>query len=260
MAAPTTPKTNLAQDAIKARALLEEERLASTAKLQAADRPATVPLAQGETAGAQTRGGPRLGATPAGKELIGMRSGVPIYADTAEVYGAPKTQIPGAIAADGVEVVQTPEQQRAEYQASAAPKAAAAMAQPKPATTYWSPEYAKSYDQAVARESALARVGGADEATRRKTEAVESAKFMGGVTKTFGREAARQQIAAGTATPETIAKYPELNPLRSIAKPGEGDYGKKLTETEMNRVNALLVKPKAAQTTAPRPKFASVRR
>jgi hypothetical protein len=63
--------------------------------------------------------------TPAGKELIGMRSGVPVYADIEDVYGAPKKVQPTVLG-----VTQTPEQQRAEYQASEAPKAAAAMATP----------------------------------------------------------------------------------------------------------------------------------
>lgn len=62
---------------------------------------------------------------PAGKELIGMRSGVPVYADIKNIYG-PKSVT--KVSETGDKTFQTPEQQRAEYQAREAPQAAAAMA------------------------------------------------------------------------------------------------------------------------------------
>jgi len=251
------------EDARKIRAKAAAERLLAA---QAVDRPAEVTLAPGETQGAQTRGGTRLGATPAGKELIGMRRGVPIYADTAEVYKASKTLIPGTIAAGGADVVQTPEQQRAAYQAREAPRAAAMQVTPE-SRTYFSPAFAREMNAAREKENALAKRGGAAEVARRETEKAAYTKFESDFVQSTGRENARQQIAAGTASPELIAKYPELNPLRSTAKPGDNDYGKMLSESELETVNKGIFKPSAAPASAapqagvPRKRmFARVRR
>lgn len=255
-----------AEGQIATRKLLEEERARRLEVAQAKDRPSEVSLGPGETAGAQTRGGPKLKGSSAERgELIGMRSGVPIYATSESLYGqAPRSaDVVPAGASGPVRPALTQEDIRAEYQAREAPKAAAAMATPE-STKYWSPAAAQKYDQAVAREAALARVGGAAEATRRESEAAKSAKFMGDVVKTSDREDARKQIAAGTASPALVAKYPELNPLRSIAGAGEQDYGKSLTQAEMDLVNARLFRSRLPQAETPKAKsklkFASVRK
>jgi len=244
-ATPAGPLVKKTQEEIEARKLLAEERQRSLEAAALKDQPTKEAiqgkLLPGETAGEQTRGTTgRIGATPAGKELIGMRSGVPIYADASDVYGTSATG-------------QTPEQQRAAYQAKAAPEAAAAMAKPAPQKTYWSPEYAKDYTEAAARAKALARVGGAEEAARRLAESPKGPD-LAAFTATTGREKARQEIAVGTASPETVVKYPELKPLQSIAEPG-----KSFTQKEMDLINARLFIPKATAVPMPKPSFARVR-
>jgi hypothetical protein len=87
---------------------------------------------------------------------------------------------------------------------------------------------------------------------------------MGDVVKTSDREDARKQIAAGTASPALVAKYPELNPLRSTAGAGDQDYGKTFTQSEMDLINARLFRSKLPQAEPPKAKsklkFASVRK
>ena len=240
-----------ARDEIAARRLLDEARAQKLQEAQVRDRPATVPLAPGETQGEQTRGGPRLGETPAGKELVGMRSGIPIYVDTAEVYGAPKPSISNTIAntpaaADSTKPVmiqgQTIEQQRAEYQAREAPKAAAAMATPEP-KKYWGSGAELKYGDALARQAALARVGGAEEAKRRSDASEESAKNIRETKAFTEREVARQKIEAGTASPDLIESKSELNPLRATGK----DAGKRLTQEELDLINARIFRSRLPQ-------------
>jgi hypothetical protein len=270
------PAEKKADDEAKALQIRQADAAERLLTAQAADRPASIKgLPEGETQGAQLRGTDNRmeGSSAERGELIGVRRGIPIYATAESLYGTPKTSavtekadvyqpekspsIAPVITRFDVST-QTPEQQRAEYQAREAPKAAAAMATPE-SRTFFSPAYAKAMDAARETENALAKRGGAAEVARRETEKVASAKFMGDVTKTTGRENARQQIAAGTASPELIAKYPELNPLRSIAKPGEGDFGKMLKESELDFINTRFgsIKPKAPQTKS---KFALARK
>jgi hypothetical protein len=257
-----------ARDEIAARRLLDEARAQKLQEAQVRDRPATVPLAPGETQGEQTRGGPRLGETPAGKELVGMRSGIPIYVDTAEVYGAPKPSISNTIAntpaaADSTKPVmiqgQTIEQQRAEYQAREAPKAAAAMATPEDQAReapkaaaamatpepkkYWGSGAELKYGDALARQAALARVGGAEEAKRRSDASEESAKNIRETKAFTEREVARQKIEAGTASPDLIESKSELNPLRATGK----DAGKRLTQEELDLINARIFRSRLPQ-------------
>jgi hypothetical protein len=127
-----------------------------------------------------------------------MRSGVPIYADATDVYGAPKETIPAAISPNGQAVTQTREEQRAAYQAKQAPMAAAAMTPGKPAQTYWSPESAQRYTSEAARLAALARIGGQPAYDLRKKEAE---KFAGERTRNLaGFEAQKnreEQFARG---------------------------------------------------------------
>jgi hypothetical protein len=232
MAEPTTmqrvvsavtqgPRTKQTADEIEKRKILEQERQDRLKAEQAADRPATVPLGQGETQGAQTRGGARLGATPAGKELIGMRSGVPIYADATDVYGAAKPSVQATIAqtpltADSTKPVmlapQTREEQRAAYQAKQAPMAAAAMAPGKPAQTYWSPESAQRYTSEAARLAALARIGGQPAYDLRKKEAE---KFAGERTRNLAGFEAQKNREEQFARGEIQAPNYEL-----VKKPG----------------------------------------
>lgn len=204
--------TKQAADEIEKRKLLEQERQDRLKAKQAVDRPATVPLGQGESQGAQTRGGARLGTTPAGKELIGMRSGIPIYADATDIYGAPKETIPAAISSTGQSVMQTREEQRAAYQAKQAPMAAAAMTPGKPAQTYWSPEYAKAYTQKAAQQAALARIGGQDSYNRR---AAESEKFAAERTRNLAGFEAQKKREEQFARGEIQAPNYEL-----VKKPG----------------------------------------
>jgi hypothetical protein len=144
---------------------------------------------------------------------------------------------------------QTVEQQRAAYQAREAPRAAAMQVTPE-SRTYFSPAFAREMDAAREKENALAKRGGAAEVARRETEKAAYTKFESDFVQSTGRENARQQIAAGTASPELIAKYPELNPLRSTAKPGDDDYGKMLSESELETVNKGIFKPSAAPASA----------
>lgn len=154
------------------------------------------------TVGQQTRGpgGVRLDqqTAPAGKELIGMRSGVPIYADANDVYGnaapaSPTPQpatAPAATAPTATRTQQTPTQQPTTAPAAATstaaaapspslqqmrdtyqtgPAAAATRAQQAPAqqpTTgatggFFSKEYAQQFKaaQAAANQRAIDRMG-----------------------------------------------------------------------------------------------------
>jgi hypothetical protein len=222
------PSTKQAADEIEAKRLRDEALAASRLAKQTADRPATVPLGQGETQGTQTRGGARLGATPAGKELIGMRSGVPIYADATDVYGTAKPSVQATIAqtpltADSTKPVmlapQTREEQRAAYQAKQAPIAAAAMAPGKPAQTYWSPEYAKAYTQKAAQQAALARIGGQDAYDRRAAEAgkfaAERTRNLAGFEAQKNRE---EQFARGEIQAPNYELVKKLG-VRKVASP-----------------------------------------
>jgi hypothetical protein len=94
----------------------------------------------------------RIGATPAGMELTGMKGGVPQYTPIAEVYGAPKV---ASVQTSGGRItgrtMQTDEQQRAAYQRSAAPIAAQAQtpvqrAIPVKSMTTAKPVYRSSLD------------------------------------------------------------------------------------------------------------------
>lgn len=263
------------EDARKIRLEAAAERLLTA---QAADRPASIKgLPEGETQGAQLRGTDNRmeGSSAERGELIGMRRGIPIYATAESLYGAPKPSISNTIAntpatTDSTKPVmiqgQTVEQQRAAYQAREAQRAAAMQVTPE-SRTYFSPAFAREMDAAREKENALAKRGGAAEVARRETEKAAYTKFESDFVQSTGRENARQQIAAGTASPELIAKYPELNPLRSRAKPGDNDYGKMLSESELETVNKGIFKPSAAPASAapqagvPRKRmFARVRR
>lgn len=142
------------------------------------------------TVGLQTRGvgGMRLDQqiAPAGKELIGMKSGVPIYADSTDVYGAaapqpaPATQPtsvaettkPAPVVNAGAVQTATPsmsaQQMRDAYQTSAT--ASAVRAQQAPRTNpyepvnrggFFSKEYAQQFQaaQAAANQRAIDRIG-----------------------------------------------------------------------------------------------------
>lgn len=181
-------------DEIKAAKLAADQRAALNAARAIADAPATVKVAEGTTAGAQTRGPqgkPLQGSSAERGELIGMRSGVPIYATAESLYGKarpadtplPKPQAPIGSApsrsnfiapqeAQGpVRSAETAEEQRAAYQAREAPKAAAAMAPVKPATSYFNPQAAGAYAPDQARTSALARLSSATDSTKSYEEA-----------------------------------------------------------------------------------------
>ena len=134
------------------------------------------------TVGAQTRGagGVRLidqKPAPAGKELIGMKSGVPIYADSTDVYGAAAPQPasatqPAPVVNAGAVQTATPsmstQQTRDAYQTS--PTASAVRAQQTPRTNpyepvnrggFFSKEYAQQFQaaQAAANQRAIDRIG-----------------------------------------------------------------------------------------------------
>ena len=133
------------------------------------------------TVGEQTRGagGVRLDQqiAPAGKELIGMRSGVPIYADANDVYGgaapaSPVTQPAAAPAAATPTTSTAPsqslQQMRDTYQTSQT--ATATLAQQAPRTNpyepvnrggFFSKEYAQQFKaaQAAANQRAIDRIG-----------------------------------------------------------------------------------------------------
>jgi len=238
-------------------------------RILAADQPAALEqgaLGENETAGPQTRGGARLQGSSAERgELIGMRRGIPIYATAESLYGAPETGVvtPKPTAFDPNRSVerdekpvmerfdvgrQSVEQQRAAYQAREAPRAAAMQVTPE-SRTYFSPAFAKEMDAAREKENALAKRGGAAEVARRETEKAAYTKFESDFKKSTGRENARQQIAAGTASPELRAKYPELDPRRSTAKEGD-DLEKFLSESELETVNKGIFKPSAAPESA----------
>ena len=238
-------------------------------RILAADRPETLgkgALGENEKAGEQTRGGARLqGSSAALGELIGMRRGIPIYATAESLYGAPKELAPAVATQEAIAatdkapaqavvqakpaVVETLDQQLAAYQAREAPRAATMQVTPE-SRTYFSPAFAKEMDAAREKENALAKRGGATEAARRDAEKAAYTKFESDFKKSTGRENARQQIAAGTASPELIAKYPELDPRRSTAKPGDDDYGKMLSESQLETVNKGIFKPSAAPESA----------
>jgi hypothetical protein len=133
------------------------------------------------TVGEQTRGagGVRLDQqiAPAGKELIGMRSGVPIYADANDVYGggAPASPVPQPAAAPAAATPTTStapsqslQQMRDTYQTSQT--ATATRAQQAPRTNpyepvnrggFFSKEYAQQFKaaQAAANQRAIDRIG-----------------------------------------------------------------------------------------------------
>ena len=152
---------------------------------------------------------PRIGPTPAGQELVGMKGGVAQYAPVAEVYGAAKPSISNTIAstsvtADPTKPVmiqgQTVEQQRADYQAREAPRAAAMMAP-------------------IARQTSVAPVlpprGPASQPVRTGSAIDNPNSAFSDAA--YARTAAAQQtgvettaIRAGTASDETRAKHPEL--------------------------------------------------
>ena len=148
------------------------------------------------TVGLQTRGvgGMRLDQqiAPAGKELIGMRSGVPIYADSTDVYGAAAPQPAPAPATQSTSVAETSkpapvvnagavqtatpsmsaQQMRDAYQTSATASAVRAQQAPmQPSATgagqgaatggFFSKEYAQQFQaaQAAANQRAIDRIG-----------------------------------------------------------------------------------------------------
>lgn len=181
------PKEKKTDDEIKAANLAAANREALNAARAAAAAPATVKTAEGTTTGAQTRGpqGAALqGSSFQRGELIGMRSGVPIYASAESLYGKARpadTPLPIPQASSGsaptrfaapreaqgpVRSAETAEQQRAAYQAREAPKAAAAMAPVKPATNYFNPQAAGAYAPDRARTSALARLSSATDSVK----------------------------------------------------------------------------------------------
>lgn len=193
------PKEKKTDDEIKAAKLAADQRAALNEARAIADAPATVKVAEGTTAGAQTRGaqGAALQGSSAERgELIGMRSGVPIYATAESLYGKARpadTPLPKQQATIGsapissapsrsnfmatreaqgpVRSAETPEEQRAAYQAREAPKAAAAMAPVKPATSYFNPQAAGAYAPDRARTSALARLSSATDSAKSYEEA-----------------------------------------------------------------------------------------
>ena len=146
------------------------------------------------TVGLQTRGvgGMRLDQqiAPAGKELIGMKSGVPIYADSTDVYGAAapqpasatqptpaaETSRPAPVVNAGAVQTATPsmsaQQMRDAYQTSATASAVRAQQAPmQPSATgagqgaatggFFSKEYAQQFQaaQAAANQRAIDRIG-----------------------------------------------------------------------------------------------------
>jgi hypothetical protein len=135
------------------------------------------------TVGEQTRGagGVRLDQqiAPAGKELIGMRSGVPIYADANDVYGgaapaSPEPQPATAPAAATPTTSAAPsqglQQMRDAYQTGPTATATATRAQQAPRTNpyepvnrggFFSKEYAQQFKaaQAAANQRAIDRIG-----------------------------------------------------------------------------------------------------
>jgi hypothetical protein len=260
-------KQKAAEDKSKADEQTRKDYEARAARILAADRPASIKLPEGETQGAQLRGTDnRMEKSSAERgELIGMRRGIPIYATAESLYGAPKELAPAVAAQEAIPakdkapaqaavqekpaVIETLDQQRAAYQAREAPRAAAMQVTPE-SRTYFSPAFAREMDAAREKENALAKRGGAAEVARRETEKAAYNKFESDFVQSTGRENARQQIAAGTASPELIAKYPELNPLRSTAKSGDDDYGKMLSESELETVNKRIFKPSAAPASA----------
>jgi hypothetical protein len=92
--APTTPNSpmlNQPAPGSNLRIAQEQQRTAPKPEPIKTQQEVRSSLGAGEYAGGQTRGagGVRLDrqTAPAGKELIGMKSGVPIYADAKNVYG-----------------------------------------------------------------------------------------------------------------------------------------------------------------------------
>jgi hypothetical protein len=197
---PLSPAEQAATDALAARKLLEDaekekvsaqkkERANEAAAAIAKDRPSSSAikksLAPGQTAGEQTRGGQRLvdQKAPAGKELIGMRSGVPVYADTEDVYGAPSLKV----SETGDKTLQTPEQQRAEYQAVQGPQAAAAMAPATPSVRKFFPQGPASQPEKVRTPQPLAPSQEQDWARDRATSEAREQGTLGTYFESIGK-------------------------------------------------------------------------
>ena len=195
----TSPPEQAATDALAARKILDDaekervanlkkERASAAAAALAKDRPAKgaiqSKLAPGQTAGEQTRGGQRLvdQKAPAGKELIGMRSGVPVYANTEDVYGKPSIKVSEI----GEKTFQTPEQQRAEYQAVQGPQAAAAMAPATPSVQRFFPRGPASQPEKVRTPQPLAPSQDQDFARERATAEARKQGTLGTYFKSIG--------------------------------------------------------------------------
>ena len=143
----------------------------------------------------------RIGPTPAGQELVGMKGSVPQYAPVAEVYGqAPRAADAAPIGGVGpVRPEVTTEQIRAEYQAREAPRAAAMMtpARQTSVAPVLPPRGPASQPERVGSSINNPNSAFSDAAYARTA----AAQKMGVETTA---------IRSGTASNETRAKHPEL--------------------------------------------------
>lgn len=150
----------------------EKKRREEAAKKAAAPTPQQVQEnLPGLTVGLQTRGadgkiggGVRLDQqkTPAGKELIGMRSGVPIYADATDVYSNEATALTPKVPMANAGATPTTEEMRAAYQTGPTATAARAQQAPetKPSGGFFSKQYADQFTaaQEAANQRAKERI------------------------------------------------------------------------------------------------------
>ena len=213
------------------------------------------------TVGQQTRGpgGVRLDqqTAPAGKELIGMRSGVPIYADASDVYGsaapASPAAAPMAAAPTATRAQQAPaspaaapmaaaptaptapspsvQQMRDTYQTSQT--ATATRAQQAPRTNpyepvnrggFFSKEYAQQFKtaQAAANQRAIDRIGAPRQDLATSTTATSNA------AASALRSAAAQPTVASTEQVRAAGFGPEKTKRLLF---GVGDQGESVNVT-----------------------------
>jgi len=192
------------------------------------------------TVGEQTRGagGVRLDqqTAPAGKELIGMRSGVPIYADASDVYGSAAPASPAAApmaAAPTAPTAPSPsvQQMRDTYQTSQT--ATATRAQQAPRTNpyepvnrggFFSKEYAQQFKtaQAAANQRAIDRIGAPRQDLATSTTATSNA------AASALRSAAAQPTVASTEQVRAAGFGPEKTKRLLF---GVGDQGESVNVT-----------------------------
>jgi len=222
----------------------EKKRQEEAAKKAAASLPTPTPSQvqanlPGLAVGRQTRGedgkiggGVRLEqqTAPAGKELIGMRSGVPIYADATDVYSNEATpKVPAANAG----VTPTTEEMRAAYQTG--PTATAARAQQAPekkpgepanAGGFFSKQYADQFTAAqdAANQRAKERIAYGGQPVRDTSNSMAVANNAASTLR---------NIAAGpkTASMEELKSYGLDKDTEKRLSFGVGQKGESLNVT-----------------------------